>query len=277
MAKLDGNKRLSRDAMPNSQDWIDPFLINQNQVNDSVVNAIRGNLNHQDNTTSGYFTGNFTHGVERIIRNPLIKSGTNGPSPIGVQAVNCQKLYTDASSLSTPAVASVSLRYVNGNDPAAAEQVGITVKYSDPSPFERLSEFIPPASNVSLVTTVSKNFNGITLTPGSWDVTLVASFTVSVAASDVRFAISTVSNTLPAAATQPDQYFDIIGPVSSAQDVQSSIPNYRVDITSSTTYFGVARATFAAGTCGVYGRISAIRAGIDPATTATVTLFFHGG
>lgn len=288
MAKLDGNKRLSRDAMPNSQDWIDPFLINQNQVNDSVVNAIRGNLNHQDNTTSGYFTGNFTHGVERIIRNPLIKSGTNGPSPIGVQAVNCQKLYTDSVNSLSPTVDAISLRYINGNDPNSAEQIGVTVQYSPPLGTLTLSR--TTAQTITSATVTKISWENIEYTQGSSIATLGSptkiNFSVKGRVSVSGYAL--FNNT--AGGTYRQMYVQKNGVDAPLVFSGSIIPqgSYAGMVTSSEMSVNsgdfIEMAVFQdsgllinilGGNDRPY--ITARYVSVDAATVATVTLFFHGG
>lgn len=123
MAKIDAVRRLSLEDIPGAPEEIEPLLTQQGDVNETVIGALRGNLSFADNTTSGYFTDNFTHGVERIIKNPL------KVSPSGVQSVLVEKLPTDAPNAARQRVKSIDLRYINGKDPKAPEQLGVTVYY----------------------------------------------------------------------------------------------------------------------------------------------------
>ena len=303
MAKLDGNKRLSREDMPNSQDWIDPFLTNQNQVNDSLVNAVRGSLTMQDNTTSGYFTGKFTHGVERIIRNPLIKSGTKGPSPTGVQAVNCQKLYTDAASLAAPVVASVALRYLNGNDPTAPEQVGITVQYAPPPGVGNTLE-VATTANTGLIGTgvnstiswsgiVTQNQIGTSITWLAGNPTQV-----SIATAGLYLLRGTVSWDNASAVGNRTAYIYTNGNVVTKAEI-SAAPTFFTQIETTKITRLAANSTVELHGIQTSGGNLVMRGGgslssdilsadrcflsvtrlcdPDPATTANVTLFFHGG
>lgn len=290
MAKLDGNKRISRDDMPNSQDWIDPFLTNQNQVNDSVVNAIRGSLTMQDNTTSGYYTGKFVHGIERVIRNPLIKTSTKGPSPIGVQAVNCQKLYTDAVSLASPVVSSVALRYLNSNDPTAPEQVGITVQYAPPLgditvvrdttspnfttavsasvPFERIEHQIGSAITWSSSANTALIFNALGI------VQIGYGFQWSNAAAGTSYETD-VRGTAFSRKCAPSR----VAPVTFASN--SGVDIFPVaSVGGNMTILGTQTSGGSIGIVAdgfVRPSFWARYIAPDPATTANVTLFFHGG
>lgn len=293
MAKLDGNKRISRDDMPNSQDWIDPFLTNQNQVNDSVVNAIRGTLTHQENTTSGYFTGKFQHGVERIIRNPLIKSGTTGPSPTGVVSVNCQKLYTDATSLTAPVVASVSLRYINGNDPKAPEQVGITVQYdlAHTRPFARLGK-----------TAVQAIGNAGAGTAVQWDSNTISADGIISIASNSRIMVSEaglylftgnleyvtnaagIRNQLFAyngatTFTQPDGTRGYVQAMNTGAVFGVAVAGSALFVMAASSYVEMFGYQNSGGALNIttFSQLQVARLRNDTAPTANVTLFFHGG
>lgn len=124
MAKIDAVHRFSLEDMPGAPEELEPLLTQQGNVNEAVINALRGSLTHAENTTSGYFVDNFTHGVEKIIKNPL------KVSPKGAESVLVEKLSTDAPNASRQRVRSVDLRYINGkDDPKAPEQLGVTVYY----------------------------------------------------------------------------------------------------------------------------------------------------
>lgn len=265
---------LAREGMPDAPDeeWFSVLLEYLNGFNDPVARALRNGIVRADNTpykTQPYL---LPHATEVTLGNPL----PNGMEIKGVAALQCEGMTMDAGrptgQVYTLALASpVYWRPTNKGDGSVIVRADYAGNIG-----EQTRSFIAPASANGLATNVAEDLTSITLGAGTWDITMDGGFTVSSAASDVRIGVNTTSATLPSAQTQPEQYRDVIGPVSSSQDVQISIVNYRVTPTVSTTYYGVVRATFAAGTCSAYGRLSAVRFGIDPATTGRVTLFFYG-
>lgn len=109
---------------------------------------------------------------------------------------------------------------------------------------------------VSLTNNTSANITSISLTPGVWDITLLASFTNTSTTTAFEIAISTTSATL--AGTVGDQAAQTNAALSNV--VWSlSVPAFRAVVTTTTTYFGVAFTLFSAGTSAVTGRLSAVR------------------
>ena len=122
-----------------------------------------------------------------------------------------------------------------------------------------LGERITNTGNaVSLSNNTAANITSISLTPGIWDITLLASFTNTSTTTAFEIAISTTSATL--AGTVGDQAAQTNAALSNV--VWSlSVPAFRAVVTTNTTYFGVAFTLFSAGTSAVTGRLSAVRVG----------------
>lgn len=110
------------------------------------------------------------------------------------------------------------------------------------------------ASSVSVgagYTTVTS----VTLTPGVWDMSFVI-LGIGVAGSTYILAgIATVTNSATGYVTADN--YAVASMTGATTDVSVSIPQYRVNITSSTTYYLTASRGGATG--GVYGRLSAVR------------------
>jgi hypothetical protein len=116
-------------------------------------------------------------------------------------------------------------------------------------------------TNVSLTTAVSANVTSVTLTAGDWDVNGSIAFngTSSTSTSRVVGGLSTVSATLPA---QPYYYQHQygVGGFTSATLPNGSVPMQRINVSTITTVYLVAQATFTASTETATGVIIARRA-----------------
>lgn len=124
--------------------------------------------------------------------------------------------------------------------------------------------------NISLTTNTTVNVASVSLTAGDWDVRGLVGYSLSGGTTATSFinAISTTSATLPAADTLavPDSAGQVTVQensattlVTGAGDYILSIPPSRVSIASTTTYYLVARSTFAVSGNGAYGSIVARR------------------
>jgi hypothetical protein len=128
------------------------------------------------------------------------------------------------------------------NDSAAAGYVG-----------EYISSQILFASATSLTTATAKNVTSISLTAGDWDVSGQVSVIASVATQAVSCGISTTSATLGD--------FSVYSNIGATTTSFSAImPTQRISISSTTTVYLVALASFVSGTCTACGFIGARRA-----------------
>lgn len=274
--KIDQVKRVAREDLPDAPkgEWLDTLLTTQNQQSESIIQALRGNLNVADNMADWFYEGRFKHGVEQLIRVPKGK-----PSPAGVTAVMTKKLPTDAASVALPVVQSVSMRYTNQSSGTATEQVGVTVYYQ--SDLSVINSFTVRNSAVgAIVSGTDKVITAIDLPPGTWQVRGNGLLTGTLTGTTFKCGCVVNGTALPNDSTAYGDRAGKTPTVSTANsDVSIAIPAFEVDLTTSPTtpVYLVGNVAFSAGTPGLYGRISALRIKPDPATTANVTLRFHGG
>lgn len=125
---------------------------------------------------------------------------------------------------------------------------------------EQIRSFIAIGSAVALVSSNPKTVTSITLTPGIWDITSIMSFTTSggLTIQNLLSGIAIISNTF-AGTTSGDNLLNSNAFPAAGSDQSITISAYRVNISTSTTYFMVASAAFTVGSISAYGRISATR------------------
>lgn len=112
----------------------------------------------------------------------------------------------------------------------------------------------------SLVNNTPETIVSITLTPGTWDLSAVAEFDGSPTGTQVVAGIGTTNNSL-AGQVQGDNQVSLPLMPTASSDVSISIPQFRVNVATSTVYYLVVRALFSAGSIGAFGRLSAVRVG----------------
>jgi hypothetical protein len=135
---------------------------------------------------------------------------------------------------------------VNTNSSAAAGQIG-----------EVISAII--TTPLSLVTSTQINLASIVLTPGDWDIYGDLWYTNSAAMTVVVGGISTVSATLPPAVSLGTSRIQLTA-AWSAGVCYFAMPACRASVAVNTTYYLIAYAGFASGTCTAMGKIWARRA-----------------
>lgn len=139
------------------------------------------------------------------------------------------------------------------NDNANAGNVG-----------EYISSTIAIGSSVSLTTGTAANVTSISLTPGDWDIRIHGHYS-SATTTSINYMWSSISTTT-ATASATAGFFNMqqygtglvltnVGAGVSIVDV----PPIRVSVSSTTTYFFVAKAGFTVSTCNVYGVLEARR------------------
>jgi len=128
---------------------------------------------------------------------------------------------------------------------------------------EFISATLASASAVSMTTNTSINvISSLSLTAGDWDVNGVVGFVVGATTSIVmiRGGASTISATLTPELTYFDPPLPSTGIVTGgANDINLPIPKIRISISSTTTVYLCARATFSVSTLAAFGTISARR------------------
>jgi hypothetical protein len=127
---------------------------------------------------------------------------------------------------------------------------------------QSLSSLIPSGSAVSLTTATPANVTSILLTAGDWDVSGSVTYVAATASAAVSSAwesgINTTSATLPTDGTEA--FFGIAAVIATTSfNTSLAIPRKIINVSSSTTVYLVAEATFTAGTVTAYGNITARR------------------
>ncbi len=141
-----------------------------------------------------------------------------------------------------------------GSDGTSAALAGEVGEY-----IERVS--VSPVSHTAsnTYTDLGGAGNGITLTPGDWDVSAIALWNANGATvSTVELGIGTGSGASFAGLTTGSTSFQGVGPTA-ASNITITIPTYKLLVPATTTYYGKVVAIYSAGTPQFRGRISARR------------------
>lgn len=125
---------------------------------------------------------------------------------------------------------------------------------------EEIRSAVGAGSAVSLTTNTAANVTSISLTPGIWDINGALSFSANATTNttEVLISVSAVSATVDGNYGDASFVFDTLnGIVRFAPSIY--VPQFRVSLSATTTYYLVARSTFTVSSTVVYGRISAVR------------------
>lgn len=151
--------------------------------------------------------------------------------------------------------------------------LGITVQYAPPLGDISLSTFNPGAAQSNTVDLVLAS---LTLNPGPW----ILSATMGLVGIPTGFTLGLLSITTAVTNIGSDangeRVFTAAVPTATANS-QLVIAGLPKTVTTPTTYNAVMRANFTGGSVSGYGRLSALRTGPDPATTARVRGLLVGG
>ena len=124
---------------------------------------------------------------------------------------------------------------------------------------ERITSSVLIGAPTTLTTATAKSIMSVSLTPGIWDVTLLMGFFGGTTVTDRQIGIGTTNDSM--AGTVAGDSFMNPSIVGLTNNVYGSIPNFRVSLSATTIYYGLAQATFTVGTDTVWGRLSAVRVG----------------
>jgi len=137
------------------------------------------------------------------------------------------------------------------NDNASAGNVG-----------EYIASDVPSGSAVSLTTTAPINVTSISLTAGDWNVSFVPHFK-GAASTVVTYLQGSISTTTGTPGTADDSistaYFGSPTPFGTVFDMTTSVHNYRVSLSTTTTIYAVAAAGFNTSTLTAFGKLFARR------------------
>ncbi len=267
MSKLSSVPRLSRDDLQGAPEWVEQLL----QVSNEFQEQATARLN-KDLLVGAFSPYDLKHNTEVLVKNPF-----GSKAPAGVSIVKCDGLEVDSSGKPTGKLYTLHAQGLNWRmvqtQPGQPQRVGVTARYAPITLGENISSSVASGSAVTLTTGTTKTITSITLTPGQWDISAVLQFTGSLTgtASQLHIATTTDSTT---GAVLGDSWITTPTVATVGSHLGLSVPSTPISLTSSTTYYLTATCTFSAGTCTAYGRISATRRAIDPATTGRVVLRF---
>lgn len=153
---------------------------------------------------------------------------------------------TFTGTVTVPTLAPTNITGTTTNNNAASGAVG-----------ETIASALPAIAAQALTTNTPKNVTSISLTAGDWDVSGNINLNGNGLTSTGKIGgISTTSVTLPSDGSECYSGLQLV--LTSATD-SIMLPPKRISLASTTTVYLVAQATFFAGTCGVFGSITARR------------------
>lgn len=122
---------------------------------------------------------------------------------------------------------------------------------------EEIQTLVASGSAVSLTTATAANVANVSLTAGDWDVEGNVNLALGSATVTAESAgISLTSATLP---TDGSEVYSAVQLIVTSENDSITIPRKRVNVSTTTTVYLVAKATFSAGTVAAFGAITARR------------------
>jgi len=127
---------------------------------------------------------------------------------------------------------------------------------------EYLSASLAVGSATSLTTATAKTVINLSLTAGDWDITGVINFIPAASTNTTLLFMgtSTTDNTIGADNSYASNAYPVSGNVTTSGHYRKNVPTVRVNISSTTTIYLIAQATFTVSTMTAYGTICARRA-----------------
>jgi hypothetical protein len=236
-------------------------------VHDFVRQHLNNGLTLTDNMRAAIVTFPLVHGVEYVFDAPkTLLSRPQWARPLGSELAS--------GSPSAPLVALVL------NKTRSDRRLGLTAYYDSRDVGEYTSATLARASATALTTEQAKTVASIALSAGDWDVTGVVGFVGTPTGSRIIAAIGTADGNDMAGTVQGDSRVDFPAVSTGGSDASLVVPSVRVSITSASTRYLKAIASFSAGSISAFGRISARRAKPSYDTTgytAYVTAVLWGG
>lgn len=280
MTVLTSQGELTREALTDAPEgqYLDTILQSYNDFRRNVTSVLQNGSNVADNSTSGEKQLLLKHNVEVAIANPL-KVPVRGIIPVQCDGIT---LNTDGSPTSSNYA--LDMPTISWRPNPLSTNGGVLVKAT----FEPLStsgyvgeaarSYVAFASRTALVNATAKTITSLSLTPGDWDISMVAGIGGGAMTGTALYAsISTATNTLTADYCDNVVEFGVMPTALAGSYI--TIPSYRVSVSVTTTYYLVVQANFTvAASPGAWGRISATR--VKPyatGITGKVNLFFYGG
>lgn len=227
--------------------------------------ATGGNLTIRDNqyaaiVTLGAGAQSMTSATEYTLQNPL-KTKPVGFSPI--MAANSSGTSLEISGTS------LNLSRADGLIGITCEFFGITSGYIG----EAIRSAVPFASAITLANATNTNLASIPLANGDWNASAIVSFNGAITGSLLQISISDTSATIQSSG---DGEAESPTMPTTNSDQTLTVPDFKIQPATTTTYYLVARANFSVGTAKAYGRIIARRQTIQQ-TAGIVTGILWGG
>jgi hypothetical protein len=248
MSKVSQNPRIGPEDLAGAPSWmLDNFLPFQNAFNADVYNRINGDIGLA-NLNDDIVVSKLTHGVEKIIKNPLWD--TKRQRPLGIISIR-----TDGY----PVAGQPIWRNIS------PDQIGVTVRFLPPESGSGSQGEVISSSTVTSVTLtsgVTANIVSLNATPGDYDASFVAMLSngAGLTATVASTAVTSTSATIPANSQLGITRVDTPWLQTGNSDHAVVLPPTRITVSTTTTYFLVVRETFSAGTAKAYGRLSFVRA-----------------
>lgn len=126
---------------------------------------------------------------------------------------------------------------------------------------ELLQSNVGSGSSVGMTSNVAANITNISLTPGHWNVSLLAGWTPAAATSVTRM-LCEITTTSATVGFTAGAYADHNQPATvptAGGFLHTSIPLYRIAVNANTTLYAVAYCLFTVSTLAVFGRLTAVR------------------
>jgi len=214
------------------------------------------------NITAATFGGSGTSGLD----NCLVGSGTAVAISIGASGIVAISNSTVSSSNTNAIDGAGTLTYNNVTFSSTSQKISTTTQSGGtlkggltqaPSAGFLGEQITNSATAVVLANNTPANITSITLTAGIWDISCLAQATQSGASTLFAAGISTNTGSFTGTTAGINTLTLTITIVSGVYSV--SVPTFRVTITSSTTYYLVAQASFSGGANSTNGRITGTR------------------
>lgn len=126
---------------------------------------------------------------------------------------------------------------------------------------EQLQTVVARAAAVVLTTATAANVTSVSLTAGVWDVSAIVGGLGVPTGTYINVSITSTSATIGASTTWGDSTVTSPEMPTANTDTTRMIPQYRIVLAGTTTYYLVAEAAFTVGGISVYGRLTATRVG----------------
>lgn len=244
---------ITRDSLPDAPDeeWFGNFLEFDNARGRQLVAAVNATRE------TALVDVDLVHGTSTPRANPL-------SVPIaGIYPVRCFGVNVDSTTLQpNGGFYSLGMPDIEWH-PSTRNDGSVLVTATFPRTIsgaigEWVANSIVQASALTLGTNTAKTITSITLSPGDWDISLIANLDGALTGTAFAAAIGQTTDSMSGTIVG-DTRADTPTVSTAGDDLSLVVPPARFSITATTPFYYVALAVFTAGTAKAYGRISARR------------------